>query len=152
MAPGDRREQRRREAVILRTALLATASFAIIIAVAGLAPVSGSVPGSDKLHHAVGFAALTIPTAIARPSWTPVVFLGACAYGGALEVVQRAFGRAAEINDFWADVAGAAAGCVIGACIAAIVRTMARRGAPGAANERPPPGEDGGRMEQSGSR
>lgn len=119
-------EQRLPEAVKLRIALLATAIFAVIIAVAGLAPISGSVPGSDKLHHALGFAVLTIPTAIARPFWAPIVFLGACAYGGVLELLQPTFGRAAELNDLWADAAGAAAGSVIGACIAVMVRNTPR--------------------------
>lgn len=124
MTRGTHGERTRVEICSLRVASITTAALAVIIAGFAIAPISGSVPGSDSLYHAIGFAALTAPLTIARPSWAPFLFLGACIYGAALELVQPLSGRTAEIGDFWADVAGAAAGCTVGWCIAWIGRTV----------------------------
>ena len=105
-------------------ALLATAMIATVIAVGTLTPATGPVLPSDKLDHALAFAALTVPTAIARPRWAIWLFIGACGYGAAIEFVQPSVGRTGDIGDFWADAAGAAGGCAIGAAVAWAVRSL----------------------------
>jgi len=93
-----------------------TILLGIVIAVLTLAPVSSrDVPGSDKLHHVLGFAALAFPLPFARPRLAIPVVLGVIAYGGMIELIQPYFGRSAEWGDFLADILGAALGGVLGA-------------------------------------
>jgi VanZ family protein len=93
-----------------------TVLLAIVIAFLTLAPISSKgVPGSDKLHHALAFAALAFPLPFARPGLVWPVILGVSAYGGLIEVIQPFFGREASWGDFLADVIGAVLGGVLGA-------------------------------------
>lgn len=88
----------------------------MVIAVLTLAPVSGQdVPGSDKLHHVIGFAALAFPLSFVRPRLALWVALCVSAYGGLIELIQPYFGREAEWADFLADILGAALGAGAGA-------------------------------------
>ena len=87
-----------------------------VIAVLTLAPISSTaVPGSDKLHHAIAFAALAFPVCFARPRLILPVTAAVIAYGGAIELLQPQFGRTAEWADFWADCVGAVIGSAVGA-------------------------------------
>ncbi|SDX42482.1 hypothetical protein SAMN04488238_10890 [Roseicitreum antarcticum] len=91
--------------------------LAVIVGVATLMPVSSlpdAVPGSDKLHHLLAFAALAFPMIAARPAnalWVLPVVAG---YGGVIELIQPYFGRQAEWVDFFADAAGALSGGLAG--------------------------------------
>ncbi|WP_139188598.1 VanZ family protein [Aliiruegeria lutimaris] len=97
-------------------ALVATALIGLMIAVATLAPAGTlpSVPGTDKYHHPLAFAALTFPTAFLRPRLLFWVFPIAVAYGGLIEVLQPHFGRQREFADVTADAIGALMGVAIG--------------------------------------
>lgn len=96
--------------------IAATVLLGIVIAVLTLAPVSSQdVPGSDKLHHVLGFAALAFPLPFARPRLAIPVALGVIAYGGMIELIQPYFGRQAEWADFLADGLGAVLGAGLGA-------------------------------------
>jgi VanZ family protein len=93
-----------------------TLLLAGVIAVLTLAPVSAEgVPGSDKLHHVLGFAALSFPLPFARRKLALPVVLGVAAYGGLIELIQPHVGRQAEWGDFLADVVGAIIGASLGA-------------------------------------
>jgi VanZ family protein len=93
-----------------------TLFLGIVIAVLTLAPVSSQdVPGSDKLHHALAFAALAFPLSFARSRLALPVALGVIAYGGMIELIQPYFGRQAEWADFLADILGAITGATLGA-------------------------------------
>lgn len=93
-----------------------TVVLGAVIAVLTLAPISSSdVPGSDKLHHVLGFAALAFPLPFVRPRLALSVALGVIAYGGMIELIQPYFGRTAEWADFLADIVGAALGAALGA-------------------------------------
>lgn len=92
-----------------------TILLGIVITLLTLAPISGeSVPGSDKLHHVLGFAALAFPLPFARSRLAIPVALGVMAYGGMIELVQPYFGRHAEWADFLADAVGATLGAALG--------------------------------------
>ncbi|PQO24613.1 VanZ family protein [Rhodobacteraceae bacterium WD3A24] len=96
----------------LRTATVATALLAAVIALLTLSP-SNAPPGAsglDKVAHFVAFGALAFPLAAARPRLFWPVVLGATAYGGLIEVIQPLVGRGAEWGDLAADAAGALAG------------------------------------------
>ena len=66
--------------------------------------------GSDKILHVIAFAALAFPLArTGRLDLLPV-FIGACAFGGAIELIQPTFNRNADINDWASDILGVALG------------------------------------------
>ena len=93
-----------------------TLALGVVIAVLTLAPISSkNVPGSDKLHHALAFAALAFPLPFTRPRLVFAVILSVSAYGGVIELLQPAFGRSADWADFLADIIGAIIGGAVGA-------------------------------------
>lgn len=93
----------------------ATILLGVVIAALTLAPISSDgIPGSDKLHHILGFAALAFPLPFARPKLTIPVVLGVTGYGGMIELIQPYFGRHAEWGDFLADILGAVLGAALG--------------------------------------
>jgi hypothetical protein len=100
----------------------ATAVIALTIAAATLAPVGDlpRVPGTDKWHHLIAFAALTFPAALFRPHLLVWVFPCAVLYGGLIEVVQPYVGRDLEFRDFLADAAGALIGIGLGCTLRAV--------------------------------
>lgn len=96
-------------------ALAATLALAAVIAYLTLAPIHDTrVPGSDKSHHFIAFAALAFPLSLSRPRLAPWVVLFAATYGGAIELIQPFVGRDEEFLDFVADAVGAALGGGIG--------------------------------------
>jgi hypothetical protein len=70
--------------------------------------------GSDKLVHLIAFAALAFPLARTGRIGLLPVFIGASAFGGAIELIQPSFNRSADINDWFADVVGVALGIGFG--------------------------------------
>ena len=69
-----------------------------------------ALEGGDKLFHFVAFAALSFPLARTGRFGILPVFMGASAFGGALELVQPSFNRSADINDWVADTFGVVVG------------------------------------------
>jgi hypothetical protein len=105
-----------------------TVVIAGVIAFLTLAPVSSIVmPGSDKLYHALAFAALAFPLPVLRPQMALAVFVGVIGYGGFIEFIQPMFGRSAEIADLFADGVGAAIGVGSGLVLGRVWRHAAMR-------------------------
>jgi VanZ family protein len=101
-----------------RRALTTTLLMATAIAVLSLYPVPQSgLPGSDRAHHFLAYALLSLPLSMVRPLFAPVTFLAASMYGGAIEFVQPAVGRMQEGGDLIANVMGAAVGALLGVCL-----------------------------------
>lgn len=104
------------------TGLLMLATLA-----ATLLPLSSSVtavvPG-DKLNHMIAFTILAVPMASVRPRWILPLVLALAAFGALIEVVQPLFGRSCELNDWLADLAGIAAGVVIGLILHVAMRPL----------------------------
>ena len=69
---------------------------------------------SDKLVHFIAFAALTFPLARTGRIGLFPVFIGASAFGGAIELIQPSFNRSADGNDWIADITGALLGIACG--------------------------------------
>ena len=95
-----------------------TASVAIILTVAMLWPLeapSAAPEGSDKLVHFIAFAALAFPLARTGRLGLVVVFIGASAFGGLIELIQPTFNRSADLGDWVADTVGVVNG--IGAAL-----------------------------------
>lgn len=100
-----------------------TLAVAVVIGVGTLTPMpDAGIPGSDKTHHIIGFFALSLPLAYARPRLAPWVVLGAIAYGGAIELIQPHVGRSGEVLDLLADAVGSVAGAAAGVILAALRR------------------------------
>jgi VanZ family protein len=100
-----------------RRALAVTLLIAAIIAVLTLMPPGAAaldVPGGDKLHHLLAFAALAFPVALSQPRHVPAALIAIMLFGGIIELVQPRFGRSAELTDFLADAAGALIGSATG--------------------------------------
>lgn len=78
-------------------------------------PVLPDVPGNDKLHHFIAYAALAFFALLQRKSRNTVLIalLAVIAYGGAIEALQPYVNRHGEFNDFLADGAGACLGALL---------------------------------------
>ncbi|HEV8035793.1 teicoplanin resistance protein VanZ [Yoonia sp.] len=116
-------------------ALGMTLVLAVIIAVLTLLPLSApqGLPGTDKAHHLLGFAALTLPAALLYPRSLAIVLPCSLLFGGAIELIQPYVGRQGELADFVADVMGAWIGVGVGLAlrivtIAVLVRQRRRAG------------------------
>lgn len=107
-------------------ALIATLALGAAMAAATLLPLppGPGIPGSDKTHHVLGFAALTLPLAATRPHalWWLLPVLAS--YGGVIELVQPLVGRGRELADWLADLAGIGLGAMVGVAL----RRVWRRG------------------------
>jgi hypothetical protein len=99
-----------------RIAVGITAILSLAIFILALIPVDvpPPIPGTDKLHHLVAFAALTLPCAVLYPRallWAlPVIALEA----GLIEMVQPYVNRMREWADFVADMKGIGVGLILG--------------------------------------
>ena len=89
----------------------------LALTVAMLWPLEAPPPapeGSDKLVHFIAFAALAFPLARTGRFGLLPVFIGASAFGGAIELIQPSFNRSADVNDWVADVVGVILGIGLG--------------------------------------
>ena len=94
-----------------------TISVTLTLTVAMLWPLEAPPPapeGSDKLVHLIAFAALAFPLARTGRFGLLPVFMGASAFGGAIELIQPSFNRSADVNDWVADVVGVILGIGVG--------------------------------------
>ena len=94
-----------------------TLAVTLTLTVALLWPMEAPPPapeGSDKLVHLVAFAALAFPLARTGRFGLLPVFIGASAFGGAIELIQPSFNRSADLNDWVADVVGVILGIGLG--------------------------------------
>jgi len=76
------------------------------------------VPGGDKWHHAIAYAALMFPAALRRPRLWPLIGLFFLLWSGAIELIQPYVNRYGE----WGDMAANASGLLIGFLLAAAAR------------------------------
>ena len=94
-----------------------TAIVTLILTVALLWPMEQPLPapqGSDKLAHLAAFAALAFPLARTSRVSLLLVFMGASAFGGLIELIQPTFNRSADLNDWIADILGVMLGIALG--------------------------------------
>lgn len=103
-----------------------TLAVTLTLTVAMLWPMDQSPPaleGSDKLVHFISFAALAFPLARTGRIGLLPVFIGATAFGGAIELIQPSFNRSADFNDWVADIVGV----VLGIGCGLLYRRLRRR-------------------------
>lgn len=75
------------------------------------------VPGSDKAHHLIAYAALAFPAAFAGVRRWPLVLAGLAAWSWGIELLQPLAGRSTDLGDLAANVAGLALGALAGAAL-----------------------------------
>ena len=71
------------------------------------------VPGTDKTHHFIAYAALMLPTAIRKPKYWLLIALLFAIGSGAIELIQPYVNRYGEVKDLMANVGGLACGLII---------------------------------------
>ena len=113
-----------------KLALWLTVLLAMIITVLTLAPVSlpvlESVPHPDKIYHMLAFFGLTLPISFYRSGWLFAAIPAFAIFGGVIEVIQPVFSRECSFLDWLADLAGIAAGVMIGRASAVLTGTVLR--------------------------
>ncbi len=75
------------------------------------------VPGTDKTHHFIAYAALMFPTAIRKPKHWLLISIAFLAFSGAIELIQPYVNRYGE----WLDMAANAFGLLCGFILAKLV-------------------------------
>jgi len=91
-------------------------TFFSLLPVAELPPV----PGSDKTHHFVAYAALVFPAALAHAKHLKWLILGFFLWSGAIELIQPYVNRYGE----WLDLLANSTGLVIGLLMAILLRRL----------------------------
>ncbi len=76
-----------------------------------------SMPGSDKIHHFIAYAALMLPTALRKPNYWPLIGLFFISWSGAIELLQPYVNRYGE----WLDMTANTLGIVCGLLAARLV-------------------------------
>ena len=71
------------------------------------------VPGSDKTHHFIAYAALMLPTALRKPKYWLVIALCFMLFSGAIELIQPYVNRYGEWLDMLANTGGVICGIVL---------------------------------------
>jgi len=106
-------------------ALGVTTSLALVIAYLTLTPMPNlSLAGSDKTHHLIAFATLTMPAAALYRRALAWLFPSAIVFGGLIEVLQPYVNRHGEWADFIADALGAILGVILGLILRRLFRHM----------------------------
>lgn len=120
--------RKRRRAI----AIWLTVGLELCISALTLIPLSApsAVPGTDKAHHVLAFAILTMPCAALYPKGLFRVVFAAAVYGGLIEVIQPYVGRHGETADVLADLLGVGIGAAFGLLLHIIFKCrIARRAA-----------------------
>ena len=94
--------------------LTMTLFMLVTIAMASLWPVAHlpAVPGSDKTHHFIAYAALMLPTALKKPKhWLAIAFAFLC-FSAAIELIQPYVNRYGEWLDMLANGGGLVCGII----------------------------------------
>ena len=85
-----------------------------VLTAAMLWPLEAAPEGRDKLVHFMAFVALAFPLARTGRLGLLTVFIGASAFGAIIELIQPAFNRSADLNDWAADTLGVLIGIGLG--------------------------------------
>lgn len=94
-----------------------------LVAITGLSlwPVETlpAVPGSDKTHHFIAYAALMFPVALRQPRYWLMLGMFFVVWSGMIELIQPYVNRYAEWEDLFANTGGVIIGLLVGVWIKA---------------------------------
>ncbi|WP_371187258.1 VanZ family protein [Thalassotalea maritima] len=93
-----------------------------LIALLSLYPLDSlpPVPGSDKTHHFIAYAALAFPVALSKPKSWWYVIVAIIAFGGIIELIQPYVNRYGE----WADMSANSLGVLVGIILATAMKAI----------------------------
>jgi VanZ family protein len=113
--------------LIQRYWLTITLFLLVVIAAASLWPVAHlpPVPGSDKTHHFIAYAALMLPTALKKPRYWLAIALFFIFFSAAIELIQPYVNRYGEWLDLLANAGGVICGMIIAKLISAFIKKPA---------------------------
>lgn len=77
------------------------------------------IPGTDKTHHFIAYAALMFPVALRQPRYWLVVGVFFIVWSGGIELIQPYVNRYGE----WLDMAANTGGIIVGALAALLIRS-----------------------------
>lgn len=106
--------------------LTITLCLLVIITAASLWPAAHlpPVPGSDKTHHFIAYAALMLPTALKKPKYWLIIALFFILFSGAIELIQPYVNRYGEWLDLLANAGGVICGILLGLTIARLTKIL----------------------------
>jgi VanZ family protein len=95
------------------------------IATLSLWPVASlpAVPGTDKTHHFIAYAALMFPAALRQPKYFYAIAAGFLVFSGAIELIQPFVNRYGE----WLDMLANAIGVLCGWLLAKIILVFTKK-------------------------
>lgn len=101
--------------LIQRYWLSVTLFFLVIITIFSLTPLKElpPVPGSDKAHHFVAYAALIFPAALRKFDYWLLVGLFFVCWSGLIELIQPYVNRYGEVQDMVANTSGLLCGVIL---------------------------------------
>ena len=106
-------------------------SLCILLAITALSlwPLTSlpSVPGSDKTHHLMAYAALVFPVALRHPRRWMLFAAFFIAYSGLIELVQPHANRYGEWSDLLANMAGVVCGIALATAISIVRKRRIKR-------------------------
>ena len=82
-----------------------------------------SVPGTDKTHHFIAYAALTLPTTLKQPKYIFTITVGLIAFSGAIELIQPYVNRYGE----WLDMIANTLGLIFGWLLAKVILYFSKK-------------------------
>jgi len=99
--------------------LAITAIILVSISILSLTPLQQlpPAPGSDKLHHLIAYAALTIPLVLKKPRYWGLIICAFLLYSGLIEIIQPYVNRYGE----WADMLANSLGIFCGLLLAELL-------------------------------
>lgn len=105
----------KRRKILSRYWAFLTLSVLIVISVSSLMPLPElPLPGNDKTHHLISYAALMAPSFMVEYRSRFLLLVIFCLWGGGIELVQPYVNRHGEWLDFFANVSGLAVGAMLG--------------------------------------
>lgn len=99
--------------------LLISALILVLITTLSLTPMAHlpAVPGTDKTHHFIAYAALFFPVALVKPKhWLLIGVFFTC-WSGAIELIQPYVNRYAEWYDLLANCIGLLCGTILATAV-----------------------------------
>ncbi len=98
-------------------------SMLAIVTIVSLIPVPAlpEVPGSDKTHHFVSYALISIPVSFVKPKYWWVFLLVVVAWSGGIELIQPFVNRYGEWLDLLANGCGVIIGLLLGMLLPKLV-------------------------------
>lgn len=105
--------------LIHRHWLAITLFLLAVITYLSLTPLASlpDVPGRDKTHHFIAYAALVFAVALRKPKRWPVISLLLFGWSGGIEILQPYVNRYGE----WLDLAANGGGLICGVILATVV-------------------------------